>query len=77
VKAVPGTTYTITKYIGIDHTWADSEDRAAMWLWPLPNRVAGTDDENEAFWKHKWNFSMSRSKAMTNYNWRFATAFTI
>jgi beta-phosphoglucomutase len=58
VKAVPGTTYTITKYIGIDHTWADSEDRARnVALAASQQGWQELMDENEAFWKHKWNFS--------------------
>lgn len=58
VEAVPGPAYTIYKYIGIEHTWQDSEERARAAALSAASRGWKTLlDENEAFWKHKWNFS--------------------
>ncbi len=58
VEAVPGVDYTITKYVGIEHSWQDAEDRARAAALSAAARGWKTLlDENEAFWKHKWNFA--------------------
>ena len=66
VNALPEQTYTIYKYIGIEHTCADSEDKArSAALWAAERGYENLYTENIAFWKQKWNFSDIEIKGST------------
>ncbi|MFA5741794.1 MAG: beta-phosphoglucomutase, partial [Candidatus Izemoplasmatales bacterium] len=58
VNAEPDQIYSIYKYVGIEHTWADSEEKArSAAIWAAEQGYENLCNENIAFWKQKWNFS--------------------